>query len=122
MLFLANIEESSSKEWWCSSNRKEESGSSPAKEPVAEGLRRIQSSTSKFRRKRDGVVIRDSGPNVLDALTKQLGSLNYDEGVNYSDSECGGTLGRKFKTRSLDKTDSWASSSIDAENRLAKIS
>lgn len=54
-------------------------------------------------------MISDSGSNVLDILSKELGEVSIAQPTHASDSECTPRNSRRRKTRSLDKCDTWSS-------------
>ncbi|XP_018325604.1 rho GTPase-activating protein 7 [Agrilus planipennis] len=110
----ANIEEQVNKEWWCAAApnaNKEEIINENLRERSKDRLRRAASSI-KFRRRREGVIINDNGSNVLDALSKQLVDMHSTDEMHLSDTECSRT-GRRRKTRSLEKKDSWPHPALD---------
>lgn len=59
--------------------------------------------STKYRRRREGVVISDSGSNVLDILSKELSEVSIEQPTHASDSECTPRNSRRRKTRSLEK-------------------
>lgn len=105
---LASLDHANNKEWWCATtschkNQTKEN----LKENPKERLKRAGS--TKYRRRRDGVVISDSGSNVLDILSKELSEISLTQPMHASDSECTPRNSRRRKTRSLDKCETWSS-------------
>lgn len=101
------LDNTNNKEWWCATtschkNQTKEN----LKENPKERLKRAGS--TKYRRRREGVIISDSGSNVLDILSKELGEVSISQPTHASDSECT-PRNRRRKTRSLDKCDTWSS-------------
>ncbi|KAJ8969835.1 hypothetical protein NQ317_007708 [Molorchus minor] len=76
-------------------------------ESPKERLRRAGS--TKFRRRRDGVLFSDKN-NVLDKLTRQLSDIKPSEVNHVSDSEITPRHTRRTRTKSFDKTDTWSHS------------
>lgn len=99
--FVACLESANNKEWWCATT------SCHTNENPKERLKRAGS--TKYRRRREGVVISDSGSNVLDILSKELEEVSIVQPTHASDSECTPRNSRRRKTRSLDKCDTWSS-------------
>lgn len=117
-IFLALATEQSNNEengWYEATNvKKIKDVSDHIKESPKDQLRRAGS--TKYRRRRDGVVISGSGGNVLDILSRQLEEVGIAESTHVSDSECTTRPNRRRKTRSLDKSDTW-SVTPDSPNR-----
>ncbi|KAJ8970000.1 hypothetical protein NQ314_001429, partial [Rhamnusium bicolor] len=74
-------------------------------ESPKERLRRAGS--TKFRRRRDGVLFSDRD-NVLDSISQQLSDLKSCEVNHVSDSEITPRHTRRTRTKSFDKTDMWS--------------
>lgn len=104
----ACLDNANNKEWWCATTscHKNQSKENLTENPK-ERLKRAGS--TKYRRRREGVVISDSGSNVLDILTKELNEVGLSQPTHASDSECTPRNSRRRKTRSLDKCDTWPS-------------
>ncbi|XP_017783879.1 PREDICTED: stAR-related lipid transfer protein 13 isoform X2 [Nicrophorus vespilloides] len=101
-----NIEEWSS---GISAEKPECSGIST--EPTRSRLRRMGSTRHHRRSNRDVVVMSESGSNVLDFLSKHFNSMSSTDAsacASASVSNSEGTLDKKKKSRSLDKSDGWS--------------
>lgn len=85
-------------------------------ESPRERLRRAGS--TKFRRRRDGVFISDTGSPLLDSFTQQVSDLKLSNLNHVSDSECTPKPTRRSRTKSFDTTDPWLNSQLNDDRVL----
>lgn len=113
-LQIPKIEEPNNKERWrCSMTY-----SKDIRDVDSPKDRLRRSGSTKYHRKRDGVVICDSRNDVIDMLSKQLTDFNTID--SNSDVGSSGRNSRRRKSRSLDKSDSIYNSPCHLSERLVR--